>query len=102
MSPDILPTDDDFAHWAPPKKPAETCYADHCILDRDHEPAPHQAANGHQWGSVHPDVEYADEDEAGQLALGVPGEQRAIPTLATPVVWATDKEGHRLFQLISA
>ena len=30
------------------------------------------------------DVEYADEDESGQLALGVQGEQRAIPTLAAP------------------
>lgn len=28
--------------------------------------------------------EYADVDEAGQLALGVPGEQRAIPGLAKP------------------
>lgn len=28
------------------------------------------------------DVEYADEDETGQLSVGVPGEQRAIPTLA--------------------
>jgi hypothetical protein len=31
-----------------------------------------------------PDVEYADEDEEGQLGLGVPGEQRAMPTLAGP------------------
>lgn len=29
-----------------------------------------------------PDVEYADEDETGQLGLGVPGEQRAITGLA--------------------
>jgi hypothetical protein len=28
------------------------------------------------------DVTYAEQDDAGQLALGVPGEQRAIPTLA--------------------
>lgn len=37
------------------------------------------------WENRVPDVEYADEDEAGQLGLGVPGEQRAIPTLARPV-----------------
>lgn len=30
------------------------------------------------------DPEYADVDEAGQLALGVPGDQRAIPGLAAP------------------
>ena len=29
-----------------------------------------------------PDVEYAEEDEAGQLSLGVAGEQRALPGLA--------------------
>lgn len=30
------------------------------------------------------DPEYADVDEAGQLALGVAGDQRAIPGLAKP------------------
>jgi len=36
------------------------------------------------------DVEYADEEETGQLAVGVPGEQRAIPGLAKegkPAEW---------------
>lgn len=32
------------------------------------------------------DVEYADEEESGQLAIGVAGEQRAIPGLAKPAV----------------
>ncbi len=31
-----------------------------------------------------PDPEYADVDEAGQLSLGVAGDQRALPGLAGP------------------
>ena len=34
--------------------------------------------------SAHHDPEYADIDTDGQLALGVPGDQRAIPGLAQP------------------
>lgn len=36
------------------------------------------------------DPEYADVDEAGQLAIGVPGEQRAIDGLAV-----TPERGYR-------
>lgn len=31
------------------------CHAEGCTLERGHEPAPHHAANGYEWGSVHPD-----------------------------------------------
>jgi len=58
---------------------------------------------GHITG-VQPDVEYADEEQTGQLALGVPGEQRAIPGMAKegkpaptgcdPAKWTTDDEGY--------
>lgn len=36
------------------------------------------------------DPEYADVDEAGQLSLGVAGEQRAIPGLAPAIQWQND------------
>lgn len=41
-------------------------------------------AQDHNEGRAELDPEYADVDEAGQLALGVPGEPRAIPGLAKP------------------
>lgn len=36
------------------------------------------------------DPEYADIDEAGQLSIGVTGEQRAIPGLAAAIQWQND------------
>jgi len=47
------------------------------------------------------DVEYADEDEAGQLALGVAGEQRAIPTLARPKKWADMSAEEKIEAVVS-
>lgn len=36
-------------------------------------------------------ITYAEQDEEGQLSIGVTGEQRAIPGLAAAIEWQNDR-----------